>query len=89
MITICREGELGPLAALELRTELAAACDGWRCDVTLDLTQVSALHPAVIAVIVDGAARVRQQAGSFRFLEPEGQQACRALSLVSIGTLLR
>lgn len=89
MITISREGELGPVEALELRDELAMVSYGPRCDVTLDLTHVSSIHPAVTAAIVDGAARVRRQTGSFRLVEPQGQNARRALSLVSIRTLLR
>ena len=89
MITISRHGVLGPIEALELRDELARAAHRSHRDVTLDLTDVSSLHPAVSAAIVHGAAKVRRQTGSFRLLQPAITDARRTLQLASIVRLIR
>jgi anti-anti-sigma regulatory factor len=89
MITITRQGDLGPLDALELRKELAGAARSAYRDVVLDLTDVISLHPAAVAAIVAGATRIRNSTGSFELLEPAGPSARRTLGLVSMSTLLR
>lgn len=89
MIVISREGHLGPIEALELRSDIASAAQDPSRHVTLDLTSVETLHPAVVAAIVDGAARVRRQAGTFGIVDPVSLDALRTFDLVSLDTLIR
>jgi len=88
MTTITRHGDLGPIEALELRDELVRAADAPQPHVTLDLSGVDSLHPAVAAAIVAGAWSLRRTMGSFMIVEPDGYAARRALSRVSVSTLI-
>lgn len=89
MIVISRRGQLGPVEALELRADIASAAHDPSRHVLLDLASVDTLHPAVVAAIVDGAARVRQRAGTFGIVEPTNADALRTFDLVSLDTLIR
>ena len=89
MIVITRKGDLGPVEALQLRDELSRAAGTEHPDVLLDLTEVTAVHPAVAAAIVAGANKVRRQTGQFCIAEPVAAEAQRTLSLVNLSTLLR
>jgi hypothetical protein len=68
--------------------ELVRAADAPRPHVTLDLSGVDSLHPAAVAAIVAGAWSLRRTMGSFRIVEPDGYAARRALSRVSVSTLI-
>ncbi len=88
MSTFTLEGNLGPLDALALRSDLDGATDQPRPQVVLDLSAVESLHPAVVAAIVRASRRARKAAGTLRLVTPAAPRAARTIHLVSLPDLL-
>jgi len=88
MTVIQRSGDLGPLDALELRRDLDRATAELRPQITLDLSAVESLHPAVVAAVVRASRRARKAAGTVRLIAPTGAAASRTIGLVSLPNLL-
>lgn len=84
METIVLTGEIDPLAALDLRTRLAAATAGLRPVVTVDMSDVNGIHVAGAAALIQAANRARELGGELRIIAPASERAREELRLVTL-----
>lgn len=81
MKTITLEGDLDPVAALDLRARLTSAAAALRPKVTVDLSDVTHVHVAATAALINAARQVQRRGGEFIIQPPAAAQARHDLAM--------
>lgn len=84
MERITLTGHLGPSQSFELDTQLRRLTAVVRPSVTVDLSDVHALHPSVVSVLVRCRRQARRQGGDVVLIAPAASAANRTLEHIGL-----
>lgn len=78
-ITLC--GEIDPVGALDLRTRLTKAASVLRPKIIVDLSDVTHVHVAATAALINAARQVQRRGGEFIIHPPSSDRGRRDLAM--------
>jgi len=85
MDRITLSGQLTPTHSFELAAQLDELTSALRPSVTVDLSDVDDLHPAIVSVLVRSRRQARRQGGDVLLILPAAPMAHRTLDHVGLG----